>query len=271
MQCHSPISIRDPAKDSNKERITVPCGKCVACQSNRRTEWSTRLEQELRMAKSAWFLTITYSDEHLPKNHSINKRDMQLFMKSLRKKVNDKLKYYLCGEYGEQTLRPHYHMILFNYPGSKEKVQIDVMETWNKGFVHIGDVTSKSIKYTLKYMLKQQNDNFFEFVEKPFSLMSKGLGKAYIDKMTDWHHADVSRNYVVKQDGRKERLPRYFRQKIYDEYQRKEQNQRYQELSDLKWSELTQEQKREFFRLENDRKEQKKRSVKNNLKYNSKI
>ncbi len=42
---------------------------------------------------------------------------MQLFIKRLRKYFNNnKIKYFYCGEYGTQTLRPHYHMIVYNAP-----------------------------------------------------------------------------------------------------------------------------------------------------------
>src|SRR5690625_7067719 len=83
MQCPSPISIKDPNGQHSWQRIQVPCGKCGACKHNRRADWSFRLQQELRDAESALFLTLTYSDENLPVTENgeitLRKKDTQLF------------------------------------------------------------------------------------------------------------------------------------------------------------------------------------------------
>lgn len=98
-------------------------------------------------------------------------------MKKLRKANPDhKLKYYLCGEYGGKTFRPHYHLILF------DAVLPTIQKAWEHGSIHYGAVSGASIGYTLKYMAKpgkiplHQNDDRVP----EFSLMSKGLGKNYL-------------------------------------------------------------------------------------------
>ena len=122
MICISPISIKDPRQSRGSIRLTVPCGKCGACKFNRRMEWSFRLAIELRYAHTADFLTLTYSDEIVPKNSfgipTLKKADYRDFLKRLRK-FNDgnkksRIRYYVVGEYGTETHRPHYHMVLFN-------------------------------------------------------------------------------------------------------------------------------------------------------------
>lgn len=113
---------------------------------------------------------------------SLCKRDLQLFFKRLRKKTDGKVIYYAVGEYGSNYSRPHYHIILFNAQ------QQDVITAWTKdgkeiGSVYFGQVAEASIGYTLKYISKEKriplhaNDDR----QREFSLMSKGIGKNYIN------------------------------------------------------------------------------------------
>ena len=118
MMCISPISI--PRKDgrSNADRIMVPCGHCYTCLRRRQSDWSFRLEQELRRSLIARFITMTYSDDFLPEDGSVDKIVIQLYLKKLRNELSSlvDIKYYMCAEYGERTERPHYHGILFFKP-----------------------------------------------------------------------------------------------------------------------------------------------------------
>jgi len=230
MQCFYPISIKDPKSENPANRISVPCGRCAPCLGNRRQEWVTRLEQELRVSDSAHFLTLTYAIEPvLDGKATLVKADVQKWMKRLRKALKGvKIKYYLCGEYGSKTYRPHYHAIMFNLPYEGDKLLELLLKTWKHGFISVGTVTSKSINYTLKYMLQpvEKRKKIYDGRELPFALMSKGLGISYIDKFKDWHLDDKNRNYVVKQDGQKFRLPRYFREKLYNDTERRMQFER---------------------------------------------
>lgn len=204
--------------------ISVPCGKCPECRSKRISAWSFRLMQEEKRAHSAHFITLTYSTKTVPitKNGfmSLVKKDMQLFFKRLRKAHGESsIKYYAVGEYGGKTMRPHYHIILFN-------ANIELIQTaWQQGQVHYGDVTGASIGYTLKYISKpsqipkHRNDDRL----REFSLMSKGLGENYIsEKIKKWHKADLTeRMYLNIEEGKKISMPRYYKEKIYTESERK--------------------------------------------------
>lgn len=202
----------------------LPCGKCPYCYKRRISNWSFRLMQEERVSLSSFFITLTYDTENikLTKNGFMNldKRDVQLFIKRLRKKNGLKLKYYLCGEYGGKTERPHYHILLFN-------AQIETIQpAWNLGQIHYGMVSEASVGYTLKYMSKiskipkHQNDDR----QKEFALMSKGLGKNYLTKnIINWHLSDLTgHNYCPLKSGHKISMPRYYKNKIYDKQQQGE-------------------------------------------------
>lgn len=205
------------------ETASVPCGKCPKCVKRRASSWSFRLMQEEKNSSSAMFVTLTYDTKQVPLTRngymSLDKRGIQLFFKSLRKLHDQKLKYYIVGEYGGKTMRPHYHMILFN--ADIEKVD----KCWTFGSKHFGSVSGASIGYSLKYISKKkrvplhQNDDR----EREFGLMSKKLGLSYVTpEMIEWHKADMhGRMYCNLQDGKKITMPRYFKQKIYNEYERK--------------------------------------------------
>lgn len=195
--------------------IQVPCGKCIPCLMNKRADWSFRLEQEYKHSTSAHFVTLTYDQKHVPANGSLDKRHLQLYIKRLRKKDEQKkLRYYAVGEYGTYSGRPHYHLLLFN---SDEQ---HIRSAWQDskgspvGIVHVGRVTPASVGYVTKYII--QSVEYDTALQKPFSLMSRayGIGGKYLtDEMVAWHRGD-KKNYTLR-DGSKIRLPRFYREKIW--------------------------------------------------------
>lgn len=88
----------------------------MPCRLNRRRLWTHRLLLEQLKHGDSCFLTLTYDEKHLPEGGSLVPKHAQDFLKRLRSKTNLKLRYYLVGEYGEDTERPHYHVALFGYP-----------------------------------------------------------------------------------------------------------------------------------------------------------
>lgn len=221
MECLSPITIRRPGSDKRNDYITVPCGKCAACLSRKRQQWSFRLEQELKSARTAHFITLTYDEQHLPYNEnnipSVSKDDVQKFIKRLRKCVPDaRIRYYLVSEYGSDYHRPHYHFLLFDFP---EYVDVygAVMLAWDKGMIHIGSVTPQSINYCAKYCITKPW--YPENATPTFAVMSRrpGIGAGYLtDAMKEWHAGDSGdRYYAVKPDGIKVALPRYYQEKLF--------------------------------------------------------
>lgn len=271
MECFSPLSIKKHGQDSPAVRELVPCGKCAACLTNRRSEWATRLEHELRASSSAHFITLTYQDPPLGEGDvpSLCKRDLQLFFKRLRKTQKEKIRYYAVGEYGTKTFRPHYHAIIFNLVPRENELLKVLLETWDLGIVHVGEVNSKSIKYTLKYMLQGKQTWYNDYIEKQFATMSKGIGKQYINSHNSWHQKDLQRNYVVKEGGNKARLPRYYREKIYSKHQRQLQSKFY-ENERFKESELRSESS-ETFKAEVEYKTSFTKRMQRSLKNNNKL
>ena len=167
-----------------KDFIQIPCGKCVGCRLRYSRQWADRCMLELQYHESSYFVTLTYNDENLPTSewldsetgevgtsHSLVKRDVQLFLKRLRRyyKFDNHLMYYCAGEYGSKSARPHYHLIIFGlrlddlkvYKTNKE-LQYSLFTSpflekcWGKGFVVVGLVTWETCAYTARYIMKKQ-------------------------------------------------------------------------------------------------------------------
>lgn len=212
MNCNSPRWVWPQNKP-----LHVPCGKCLPCLVNRRSDWSFRLMQEWKRSESSAFITLTYSAKFVP-DTGVSKRHFQLFMKRLRKKSGLKLRYYAVGEYGSKRKRAHYHAIIFNFRGDDKFLQSCWMARGSKepfGIVHIGKVSEASIRYTTKYII-QRAEIVPKGLHPQFCLMSRqyGLGAHYLsDAMVTWHRANRA-NYTLIH-GEKGRLPRFYKDKIW--------------------------------------------------------
>ena len=97
--------------------FNLPCNQCIGCRLTYSRNWAIRCIHEAQMHKQNCFITLTFNPESLEGRgkQSVIKRDYQLFMKRLRKKYGNGIRYFHCGEYGEQHKRPHYHALLFGH------------------------------------------------------------------------------------------------------------------------------------------------------------
>lgn len=222
--CLSPIVLfrKDrPNKDGFSSDM-VPCGRCPACVQRRASMWAFRLKQELKVSSNADFLTLTYDNDNIRYSNNglptVCVRDHQLFMKRLRKYLGrkHKLRYYAVAEYGSISQRPHYHSILFNRPGALCGIDA-LQDIWSLGGIYVGDVTHASIAYVTKYMSKSiridRDDNDDRVPE--FNLMSKGLGSNYLTNEMVQFNKNHLRPYLTIEDGKKQVMPRYYRDKMY--------------------------------------------------------
>ena len=196
------------------------------------------------------FITLTYNEEHIPKNNTLKKSDFQKFMKRLRKKTKQKIKFYHCGEYGETNLRPHYHAILFNkkfddekwIPGIPKnlKVSQELEETWSInnnpiGFSIIGSVTFDSAAYVSRYIIKKQTGKGAQEINSKtglrpyerldidgviqkeqvlpeYTTMSNGIGKEWFKKYGEQAYY----NDFTTLNGQKHPLPQYYDNLMYE-------------------------------------------------------
>lgn len=236
--CYNPILVMKKGTKKKDGSIALEnqfaqCGQCPVCKARRVSDWVFRLLKEDQVSVGNYFITLTYDSKNVPitkkLKFTLEKEAWQNFMKRLRKKQPEKIKYYAVGEYGSKTERPHYHGILFNV-----KEERFIFEAWINpetkepfGDVHIGQVNGATIAYTAKYIDKpikipvDQNDDRL----KPFSLMSKGLGSSYVEVAKQFHQEDYLKNMHYKAGDASKLLPRYIRTKIFTDEQREEQKQ----------------------------------------------
>lgn len=149
------------------EPIQIACGRCIGCRLDRSLSWALRCTHEASLYEDNCFITLTFNDLNI--KASLDVSDFQNFMKRLRKKIAPhKVRFFHCGEYGEQFSRPHHHAclfgfdfpdkILFNNNGKSKTYTSEMLaELWPYGFHSIGEVTFDSAAYVARYVLKKWN------------------------------------------------------------------------------------------------------------------
>lgn len=169
------------------------------------------------------FITLTYDDEHLPANRSLDVREFQLFMKRLRKAYGPGVRFYHCGEYGEKLGRPHFHALLFNHDfddrvhfktvnGHRYYVSRELAGIWGKGHCIVGDVTFESAAYVARYVMKkvtgEQAAEHYGGLKPEYTTMSRrpGIAAGWLDKF----RSDVYPDDFVLVRGKKVKPPRFY-------------------------------------------------------------
>lgn len=233
--------------------LKLPCGQCSGCRIQRSREWANRCMLELQYHDSAFFVTLTYDDAHVPRSYyadpetgeamtslTLVKRDFQLFMKRLRKKFSDdKIRFFMAGEYGGQTFRPHYHAIIFGlhlddlslYKKSPQGFSYynspSLQSCWCDldgnpiGFAVVAEVTWETCAYTARYVMKKLTGDEAQFytdfnIQPEFTLMSRkpGIARQYYDEHPEIYKKEFI-NVSTEKGGLKFRPPRYY-DKLFD-------------------------------------------------------
>ncbi len=243
MTCFSPIAgyrSRIPSKNggfaivfkkslSNGQNVEIACGQCIGCRLDKSREWAIRCVHEAQLHQQNCFITLTYNDENLPPGASLDKEHFPIFIRKLRRNTPHKIRYYMCGEYGDELGRPHYHAILFGHDFDdkilykiKNENQLYTSEkltqTWEKGFCSTGQMTFESAGYVARYALKKitgdsadihyTNKTTGEILTPEYNTMSRrpGLGK-------QWYHQYKTDLYPEDEcviAGRVMKPPRYY-------------------------------------------------------------
>jgi hypothetical protein len=127
------------------------------CRIGRRRQWSARIQYEALQYEGSCFVTLTYDPDSVPRDsdgvHVLRKPDLQKFFKRWRKSCGP-VRYFSCGEYGDQTQRPHYHAVLFGLPMS-DAVAEQIQQTWKLGFTQTTELTPERASYVAHYATKK--------------------------------------------------------------------------------------------------------------------
>lgn len=248
-------SLKQTALMHEERLIKIPCGQCVECRLKNSRDWANRCMLETQNHTDNYFITLTYAPEYLPIGEKINietgeilpeksgtlkPKDLQDFLKRLRRHWEYKykitgIKFYACGEYGEQYARPHYHAIIFGLPiydlkadhkskkGNMNYTSDEIEKIWGKGRIAIGTVTWDSCAYTARYILKKINGKnskeYYKIIgkEKEFVRMSRnpGIGKEYFLKNKEKIY-ETDEMFVSTNKGVKRIKPARYFDKLFD-------------------------------------------------------
>lgn len=229
--------------------IQIACGQCVGCRITRSKQWAVRCLHESTLYENNSFITLTFDDKSLfdrENPDSLDVTEFQRFMKRLRKRfkgqqmvLNDEgkktypIRFFHCGEYGDENKRPHYHACLFNFDfpdkklwsvrdGNRLYISDALSELWPYGFCTIGEVTFESAAYVARYIMKKVNGEMAEThyqrvneetgeiteIKPEYTTMSRrpGIGKQWFNK----YHSDVYSNDYVIINGKKFVPPKFY-------------------------------------------------------------
>lgn len=221
-----------------RRELTLPCGQCIGCRIQRSSDWATRCMHEASQHEANAMVTLTYDDDHVPLQGQLVYPHFQDFMKRLRYHLGTPLRFYMCGEYGETTDRPHYHAILFGCDFLDDRLLLKrtsagslyssafLDSVWRRGFCSVGDVTFDSAAYVARYVVKKvtgpQADEHYTRVDAitgeiyqkvpEFSRMSlgrtkgNGIGAGWLDK----YSSDVTNTGAVMTYNTSRTVPRYY-------------------------------------------------------------
>lgn len=254
------------------ETLYIPCGQCSGCRMDYAKQWANRLMLELESYKndlgSAHFITLTIDDSHIDStgyervhkrgdlpdlhvlrpftdpntglvrgwSHSISKHDLQLFMKRLRRsRPNDKIRFFACGEYGDKSLRPHYHIIVFGLHFDENDLEFYkrtkindklynsklLAKIWPYGYNVVAQVTWESCCYVARYMMKKQKGRGAEVydtfnLQEPFTLVSRRPGIAHEYYQNHPMDSNVNNIVIGTARGNREFPPPRYLEKLFD-------------------------------------------------------
>lgn len=255
------------------------CGQCLHCRINRRREKSGRAALEAAMHEGdALFVTLTYKNDYLPviifdektgeakyehPTGCLDKRAVQLFFKRLLKKYPPKsIRYFYCGEYGDDNERPHYHMVIWGVPWSKRS---DIIDCWtdtatgelqcdpDRLQIEIPKSQHDVANYCTGYIMKARTNvnnsavvNWLDGRPPEFCHSSKGIGRgaiAGIAAALQKGNSNLPRDFVL--NGRSYPLDRYTKQKLMEILTHGET------LQEKQWAEYQEEMRSLLLRAKN--------------------
>nr|QJB19142.1 MAG: replication initiator protein [Microvirus sp.] len=251
MTCHAPLQgyrsasskgITFNLKEGYRDfPMSVPCGQCLGCRIDKSRQWALRCVHEASLHELSCFVTLTYDDQHLPPGGTLVKRDLQLFIKKLRRfhEYHNTLpdgtkpapiRFYACGEYGEGLERPHYHVLFFGLQfgdarkhslsksGLEQLVSDRLDAIWGRGHCYIGKVSFQSAAYCARYVIKKVTGDrasaHYEGRIPEFSTMSTkpGIGSGWFDK----YKSDAFPSDFLVHQGKRIPVPKFYTDKLSD-------------------------------------------------------
>lgn len=240
IRCPNPVRLRD-GREFN-------CGHCGVCLQNKADEWKTRLRLQEDVSSTALFVTLTYDEDHLPKdekgNPCFSRQHLKIYHAKLREYIkrgffiddftgkrfdlpNRKFKYFLTSEYGpDEGHRPHYHVIYFDLP-ELYTAELLIRKSWTYAdVITVSPLTPGRISYCAEYALGARLARFAPADwMKPIFVVSNHIGDASMycsESLLNWWRENPTKRVYFPtptKSGRMSKAPlgRYLKQKIFDD------------------------------------------------------
>lgn len=225
-----------------RRELQIRCGRCIGCRLHRSQEWAIRCVHEMKLHKQNCWITLTYDDKHLPAGGSLRYPDFQKFLKRFRKLVAPaSIRFYMCGEYGDELGRPHYHACIFGYcfddlkPWRKSSSGFQLFRSarleklWKFGNAEIGELNHETAAYTARYTVAKITgtaaEAHYAFIDKDsgeehqrapeFNRCSlrPGIGAGHFERFMD----DIFPTGMCVSRGRQVVAPRFYC-KLYEKF-----------------------------------------------------
>lgn len=218
--------------NGNPIKLQLPCGQCIGCRLERSRQTASRCMHEAQFHDENCFITLTY--DQAPYGETLVKPHFQKFMKRLRHHLAPKkIRFYMCGEYGEELQRPHYHALIFGHDFEDKKLWAskdgahtytsDSLESiWGKGFATVAELTWESAAYCSRYILKKQTGKAKaeaykhlvletgELIEKQAEYTTASLKPAIGRQWYETYKRDCYPKDFITHRGKKFRVPKYY-------------------------------------------------------------
>lgn len=173
-------------------------------------EWSTHSEKYPGLS---YFVTLTYNPENLPQGGNLDKPGVLQWLKDVQKRKTAPFRYYLVGEYGADSKRPHYHLAVFTtHPAQISALRAD----WqSRGFTQAAEITIARAGYLANYTTKKLTKRGPDGLVPEFRTSSRypPLGTEFVERVTAAYRTRPGRALIEKY-GDVERTFRFGR-KIY--------------------------------------------------------
>ena len=214
-------------------KVPVDCGRCINCFRKYMGSWRFRLIHEFlsltpEQRSRSYYVTLTIEPKFYTEKKPLLKLMVRRFLDRARKKYGHSIRHFLVTERGEDTNRYHFHGFFFD----TNVISSDIWNLWHYGYVtvfNLGDINEniyRDIAYTTTYITKGRKGSLPMVLapeDRPLVLVSPGLGANYAKTHKEFHHQNgILIPFAMEQNGTMRSLPRYLRQKVFDESALKE-------------------------------------------------
>lgn len=199
----------------------------MACRINKARKWTARILMEWlahnqKGLPAPMFVTLTYNDEKVPitedGHQTLRKQKFRQWLANTQKQVTGPFRYYAVGEYGDDTHRPHYHLVCF--PTQFAQVRALQWAWRKKGFTSAYPLNPQRAgycaNYTTKKLTKGDDPRLKPDQEPEFRISSKNppLAKEFCDGLIKQYRQRKWKREVIDKRGDVIRVFR-FNNRIY--------------------------------------------------------